>query len=96
MLPAPVPELTAEQRTAECTRLSTEIATLRGEMHEIEELIAGHRTRDQVAGYIAAVAFPPLALGIDQQTSRKKGLDERQQKIDLDLARQRALKCPSS
>lgn len=35
------------------------------------------------------------ALAIDRQKTRKAALDERQSKIDKDLAEQRALGCPA-
>ena len=93
---APAPQIDAEQRNAECAKLTADIAALRSEMTTIEQVIAGQRHSDQVAGYLSAVLFPPLALAIDQQKARKGALDERQQKIDTDLAQQRALRCPST
>jgi hypothetical protein len=92
----PIPDMPVEQRAAECTKLSGDIATLRGEMNTIEQVIKGQRHSDQVAGYLSAVLFPPMALAIDQQRAQKSALDERQHKIDAALARQRGLRCPSS
>ncbi len=93
---APTPVMDARQRDAECAKLAADIATWRSEMTTIEQVIYGHRRSDQVAGYLSAVLFPPLALAIDQQAAQKKALDERQQKVDQALARQKALRCPST
>lgn len=85
-----------EQRAGECTKLNGDIATLRGEMNTIEQVITGKRHSDQVAGYLSGVLFPPMALAIDQQRAQKAALDDRQRQIDSALARQRGLRCPSS
>jgi len=93
---APPPAVTPDERTGRCAALATNIATLRGEMATINQVIAGHRHEDQVVGYLAGVLFPPLALAIDQQKAQKAALDDRQGKVDEALAEQHALACPSS
>jgi hypothetical protein len=94
--PVPAPAIDAQQRDTECAKLTADIATWRSEMDAIEQVIYGRRKSDQATGYMAASLFPPLALTIDQQTAQKKALDERQQKVDQALARQKALRCPSN
>jgi hypothetical protein len=84
----------SEARLQRCAVLKTEIADLRDQVKIVEEVIAGSRHEEQVGAYFAAVLFPPAALLIDQQTARKKALDERQKNIDLKLAERHALQCP--
>lgn len=93
---APAALVDAQQRDAECAKLTADIATWRSEMASIEQVIYSHRQSDQKTGYLAASLFPPLALTIDQQEAQKKALDEHQQKIDQALARQKVLRCPSN
>jgi hypothetical protein len=91
---APAPQMESEARLQRCAVLKTEIADLRDQVKIVEEVIAGSRHEEQVGAYFAAVLFPPAALLIDQQTARKKALDERQKNIDLKLAERHALQCP--
>lgn len=85
---------TDNNRLTRCETLSSDIATWRGEIQTIEQVMRGSRTNDQVAGYLSVVLFPPLALAIDQQRIRKKELDDRQSKIDQALTEQHHLACP--
>lgn len=87
---------TDPERLARCAALSREIASLRAEMATIREVMKGHRTADQVGGYLGAILFPPVLIMADQQTARKTALDERQAKVDRRLAEESALRCPST
>jgi len=86
------------ERPARCAALQSRVTTLRGEMKVIEDVIAGRRTSDQVAGYLSAVLFPPLALVMltDPGAARKRELDLRQGQIDEALAEQKALACTTA
>jgi hypothetical protein len=82
-------------RLARCEALRGEIVALRSDMATIREVVAGHRSADQVGGYLSALLFPPLLLVADQQAARKAALDERQAGVDRRLAEEGALRCPS-
>jgi len=83
-------------RLERCATLRREIIGLRSEMSTIEDVMKGHRTADQVGGYLSVLLFPPLLLVADQQAARKSALDERQAQVDHRLAEERALHCPSA
>jgi hypothetical protein len=104
----PAPDLPAAQdwavppaqdspdRLARCTALAQEIVATRHEMTTIEDVLAGKRQEDQVTGYLFDVLFPPALLVMDQHSAQKKALDERQAKVDADLAEEHRLRCPST
>ncbi len=85
----------APGRLQRCDALAKEIVATREEMAEIEDVLAGKRHGDQVKGYLADVLFPPALLVMDQHKEQKKALDERQAKVDADLAEERRLRCPT-
>ncbi|MGD0191005.1 MAG: hypothetical protein ABSD74_09715 [Rhizomicrobium sp.] len=93
--PAIQPAMSEQDRLQRCSVLVIQVADLRREMATIEDVITGHRQKDQVEGYLADVLFPPALLAIDQEKTRKAELDERQKKIDDLLIEQHALHCPA-
>lgn len=90
-----LPSLTEGQRLSRCTRLADETATLRAEILEIEQVIQGRRTREQVTAYLAAVLYPPLLTSMGRKKAQMHALDERQREIDNRLVERQARHCPS-
>lgn len=90
------PALSDDQRLMRCATLAAEIATRRAEMREIEQVIEGRRTRDQVTAYLAAVLYPPLLGSMDRHKAQRRALDERQRDIDSRLVERQARHCPAS
>eukprot|EP00439_Symbiodinium_sp_Y106_P087797 s1_g333.t1 len=52
------------------------------ESQRLNDVINGNRDQNQAVGYVAAVAFPPLALATESNTEEKEGLDRLQAERD--------------
>ena len=98
--PPPLPPSRGEQASAPvdatlCAAVVTDLAQLDARMRAVETRIAADRSRDQTAGYAAAVLFPPalLMLAADSNAETRQSVDRLYQERDAILARAAAGGC---
>jgi hypothetical protein len=63
--------IAASDLSLDCPRVAQEVETIDARMREANRKIEGERTRNQVVGYFAAVAFAPLVLATEQNQAEK-------------------------
>lgn len=79
-----------------CTEINSEFENLAKNDQVLEEQIHSNRHKNQTAGYIAGVIFPPLLLAVDNDDSAKGLLDKNQYYRDQLIITFRAKKCPTT
>jgi hypothetical protein len=89
---APV-HMNEAERVPYCAELHAKIDASQKKTNELEAIIAGNRVGNQTIGYVAAVAFPPLALAAQENSAEKKELDRLQAERDALYPKLRAAGC---
>jgi hypothetical protein len=63
--------IAASDLALDCAGVTREVGTVDARMREAVRAIEGERTRNQVVGYVAAVALPPLLLAAERNQAEK-------------------------
>lgn len=79
-----------------CTEINSEFENLAENDQVLEEQIHSNRHKNQTAGYIAGVLFPPMLLAVDNDNSAKSQLDQNQSYRDQLIITFRAKNCPTT
>eukprot|EP00435_Cladocopium_sp_Y103_P078295 s1_g2034.t1 len=74
--------LTEAERSMSCADIEVKLDENKQESQRLNDVINGNRDQNQAVGYVAAVAFPPLALATESNTEEKEGLDRLQAERD--------------
>lgn len=76
-----------------CADIDLKLVENKQESERLTGVIQGNRGQNQAVGYVAAVAFPPLALATESNTEEKEGLDRLQAERDQLYTVKRAKAC---
>jgi hypothetical protein len=76
-----------------CAELGRAIADARAALAAADAKIDRHRTRDQIAGVVSALAIAPLPLAVAHDGASRAAHDARQAEIDSALAARHAQRC---
>lgn len=79
-----------------CTEINSEFENLAKNDQALEKQIHSNRHKNQTAGYIAGVIFPPMLLAVDNDDSSKNLLDQNQFRRDQLIITFRAKNCPTT
>lgn len=82
-----------EDRLRTCDTVERDMTAIISEVKAVESGIEAKHRSNEVAGYFAAVLFPPLILAADHSTEAKKILEQRQAQWDQLLALKRMKNC---
>jgi len=85
--------LTEAERSMSCADIDLKLVDNKQESERLTGVIQGNRGQNQAVGYVAAVAFPPLALATESNTEEKEGLDRLQAERDQLYTVKRAKAC---
>ncbi len=80
-------------KAADCSMLAQELIALDNSDQEHEDRIHSNREKNQVAGYVGAVLFPPVFLAIDNDDVAKDNLTRNQEKRDQIFIAQKMKNC---
>lgn len=89
----PASSLTEAERSMTCSDIDLKLVENTQESERLSGVIQGNRGQNQAVGYVAAVAFPPLALATESNTAEKEGLDRLQAERDQLYRVKRAKAC---
>ncbi len=79
-----------------CAEINSDIGNLAKHDSNLERQIESNRGKNQTAGYIAGVLFPPLILATEHDNGAKALLDENQLRRDHLIITYRGKKCPDT
>tara|TARA_B100000676_G_scaffold293340_1_gene329957 strand:+ start:104 stop:514 length:411 start_codon:yes stop_codon:yes gene_type:complete len=88
-----VANLPASTRRLSCRDIGLKMDALKEHDSRLNQQIQSNRRKNQVAGYIGGVLFPPALLAVDNDSLRKALLDQNQVRRDELIVAQSAKNC---
>ncbi len=88
-----VANLPASTRSLSCRDIGLKMDALKEHDSRLNQQIQSNRGKNQVAGYIGGVLFPPALLAVDNDSLRKALLDQNQLRRDELIVAQSAKNC---
>lgn len=85
--------LSPREQAMSCEDVDARLAENKQEASRLNGLIAANRGGNQAIGYVAAAAFPPLALAAESNSTEKEALDQLQNERDGLYRVKRAKSC---